>query len=107
MTWGWASKLRLDYEYHGANIRQFESTAVITYPNGSSGTIPDPVQVQHAYDVANIGIESRKGPYGLRLYVQNIGNSRPILDNTARLYDTPNVTTLRPRTIGLEVRQGL
>ena len=101
---GWSGKLHTDYAYHGTNIRQFDSTAVVTFPGGSSGVVPDQTQVQHAYDVANLALESVKGPWQLRLYVDNLTNSAPVLDDSARIFNTPNITTLRPRTVGLLVR---
>ena len=100
---GWDSRLRTDYSYHGSNLRQFDTTSLVTYPSGATGLIPDQSQMQHAYEVGNISLESEKGPWQLRLYVDNFTNAAPILDDYGVLFQTWNVTTLRPRTVGVGI----
>jgi iron complex outermembrane receptor protein len=100
----WDSHIRADYSYHGSNIRQFDATSLVTLPNGGSELVPNASMLQHAYKVANAAIESEKGPWQLRLYVDNFTNSAPIIDDSGEAFNTPNVTTLRPRTVGILVR---
>jgi iron complex outermembrane recepter protein len=101
---GWSSHLRTDYNYHGSNIRHFDTSALVTLPNGATSLIPDQTRLQHAYKVGNAAIETEKGAWQLRLYVDNITNAAPILDDSSQVFNTPNVTTLRPRTVGVLVR---
>jgi outer membrane receptor protein involved in Fe transport len=101
---GWDSHIRADYSYHGSNIRQFDSTSLVTLPNGASGLVANESQLQHAYKVGNVALETEKGAWQLRLYVDNVTNAAPIIDDESEVFNTPNVTTLRPRTVGVLVR---
>jgi outer membrane receptor protein involved in Fe transport len=101
---GWDSRIRADYSYHGSNIRQFDSTSLVTLPNGASGLVANESQLQHAYKVGNVALETEKGVWQLRLYVDNVTNTAPIIDDESEVFNTPNVTTLRPRTVGVLVR---
>jgi iron complex outermembrane recepter protein len=101
---GWESHIRTDYSYHGSNIRQFDTTSLVTLPNGNTTLDSNLGMLQHAYKVGNAAIESQKGQWQLRLYVDNITNTAPIIDDLSQVFNTPNVTTLRPRTVGVLVR---
>jgi iron complex outermembrane receptor protein len=101
---GWDSHIRADYSYHGSNIRQFDSTSLVTLPSGASGLVANESQLQHAYKVGNVALETEKGVWQLRLYVDNVTNTAPIIDDESEVFNTPNVTTLRPRTVGVLVR---
>jgi iron complex outermembrane receptor protein len=101
---GWDSHIRADYSYHGSNIRQFDSTSLVTLPSGASGLVANESQLQHAYKVGNVALETEKGVWQLRLYVDNVTNTVPIIDDESEVFNTPNVTTLRPRTVGVLVR---
>jgi iron complex outermembrane receptor protein len=99
----WTGNFRAEYQYHGANLRQFESTQSVTYPNGSLGVIPDATQVQDAYHVVNTNFNFVNGPMQYRLYVDNLTNAAPYLD-FRRASGVSSATTLRPRTIGISVK---
>jgi iron complex outermembrane receptor protein len=99
----WTGSFRAEYQYHGANLRQFESTQSVTYPNGSLGVIPDATQVQAAYHVVNTNFNFVNGPMQYRLYVDNLTNAAPYLD-FRRASGVSSATTLRPRTIGISVK---
>ena len=100
---GWTGSLRPEYQYHGANLRQFESFASITYPDGSLGVIPDQTQVQHAYHVVNAILNFARNAWEYRLYVDNLTNAEPYLDFN-RASGVSQATTIRPRTVGVSVK---
>lgn len=99
---GWIGSVRGEYEYHGANLRQFESLAGVTYADGTLGQIPDATQVQGAYHVANANLEFATGRTHCRLYVDNLTDAAPYLD-FRRAPGFSAATTLRPRTVGVNV----
>jgi iron complex outermembrane recepter protein len=100
---GWSGTLRPEYQYHGANLRQFESVAAITYPDGGPGTIADLTQVQHAYHVVNGILTFAHDAWEYRLYVDNLTNAEPYLDFN-RASGLSEATTIRPRTVGVSVK---
>jgi iron complex outermembrane receptor protein len=98
----WIGSVRGEYQYHGANLRQFESLASVTYADGTAGQIPDATQVQAAYHVANANVEFASGLTHCRLYVYNLTDAAPYLDfRRAPGFSAAN--TLRPRTVGINV----
>ena len=54
--------------------------------------------------MGNVALETEKGVWQLRLFVDNFTNTVPIIDDESEVFNTPNVTTLRPRTVGVLVR---
>jgi outer membrane receptor protein involved in Fe transport len=98
----WSSGLRLQYEYHGANLRQFQPVQAITYPNGTTGEIPDATQVQAAYHVLNASADWTHARTRYRLFVDNLTAAAPYL-NFRRTPGFSGATTLTPRTIGIGV----
>ena len=58
----------------------------------------------HAHPNGQVARPEKPKQWQLRLYVDNLTNSAPILDDSARIFNTPNITTLRPRTVGILVR---
>jgi hypothetical protein len=54
--------------------------------------------------VGNVALETEKGVWQLRLYIDNVTNTQPIIDDESEVFNTPNVTTLRPRTVGVLAR---
>jgi outer membrane receptor protein involved in Fe transport len=102
-TTDWSGTLHAEYEYHGRNLREFETTQVVTYPNGTTGTVPDPTQVQAAYHVINANLNFAHGNTEYRLYVDNLSDAAPYLDYDES-FGFSRATTIRPRTIGVDVR---
>jgi len=100
---GWTGNFRAEYQYHGANLRQFESLATVTYPNGALGEIPDATQIQAAYHVVNANFIFVHGAAQYRLYIDNLTDAAPYLD-FFRSSGVSSATTLRPRTIGVGVK---
>jgi len=99
----WRASVRADYEYHAANLRQFNSLFGVTYPNGTQGYIPDATQIQGFYHVVNANLNVSNGTTHYRLYVDNLTDTAPYLD-FRRAPGFSAATTLRPRTIGISVR---
>ncbi|MBS0421727.1 MAG: TonB-dependent receptor [Proteobacteria bacterium] len=99
----WAATFRLDYQFHGSNLRAFEAEQTISYPDGSIGAIPDATQVQAAYHVVNAGLNVTNNNTEYRLYLDNLTDAAPYLDFT-RSAGVSSATTIRPRTIGFNVR---
>jgi iron complex outermembrane recepter protein len=100
---GWDGSFRGEYQYHGANLRQFQSQALVTYPNGTMGLIPDATQLQAAYHVINAHINFAHGPTEYRLYVDNLTGAAPYLD-FRRSPGFSAADTLTPRTVGVGVK---
>jgi hypothetical protein len=94
--------VRAEYQYHGANLRQFQPTQGITYPDGTMGTIPDATQVQSAYHVFNASAYWSHARTRYRLFVDNVTDAAPYLD-FRRVPGFSAATTLRPRTIGIGI----
>lgn len=99
----WAGTFRVDYQFHGSNLRAFETQQTISYPDGSIGAIPDATQVQAAYHVVNAGFNFTNNNTEYRLYLDNLTDAAPYLD-FSRASGVSSATTIRPRTIGFNVR---
>jgi iron complex outermembrane receptor protein len=84
-------------------LRAFDSLQNVTFANGTLGTVPDATQMQAAYHVINANFNFINGGMQYRLYIDNIANAAPYLDFT-RALGTSSATTIRPRTIGVNVR---
>jgi iron complex outermembrane receptor protein len=100
---GWTGNFRADFQYHGANLRQFDSVQTVTYANGTLGQIPDATAVQAAYHVVNANFNFINGAMQYRLYIDNLTDASPYLD-FRRSSGISEATTIRPRTIGISVR---
>jgi outer membrane receptor protein involved in Fe transport len=99
----WAGTFRVDYQFHGSNLRAFETEQTISYPDGSIGAIADATQVQAAYHVVNAGFNFTNNNTEYRLYLDNLTDAAPYLD-FSRASGVSSATTIRPRTIGFNVR---
>ena len=80
-----------------------ETEQTISYPDGSIGAIPDATQVQAAYHVVNAGFNFTNNNTEYRLYLDNLTDAAPYLD-FSRASGVSSATTIRPRTIGFNVR---
>ena len=99
----WSGTFRVDYQFHGSNLRAFESEQTISFPDGTFGAIPDATQIQAAYHVVNAGFNFTNNNMEYRLYLNNLTDAAPYLDFT-RSSGVSSATTIRPRTIGFNVR---
>lgn len=95
--------LRAEYQYRGSNLRQFDTTSFVTYPDGTVAALPDTTQIQDAYDVVNLNLTLFRDQWQYRLYVNNLLDEAPYLD-FSRSSGSSVATILRPRTIGAGVR---
>ncbi|MEA3151282.1 MAG: iron complex outerrane recepter protein, partial [Gammaproteobacteria bacterium] len=100
---GWTGNFRADFQYHGANLREFDSLQTVTYANGTLGQTPDATAVQAAYHVLNANFNFVNGAMQYRLYIDNLADASPYLDFN-RASGMSAATTIRPRTIGIGVR---
>jgi iron complex outermembrane receptor protein len=101
----WTAALRADYQFHGANLRAFESQSPIIYPDGSAGQIPNETQIQQAYRVVNTSLRVTTGSWQYQLYCDNLTNAQPLLDfNRGTSAGLSSATTLRPRTVGISLK---
>lgn len=101
---GWRGQIRGEYQYQSRSRRQFNRTLAILYPSGAAGTTPNRAEFRGAYQVVNAFASISNGETEFRLYVNNLFDNRPFLD-TDLTAGVDRSTTIRPRTIGLEVRR--
>ncbi|MFC0306784.1 TonB-dependent receptor [Sphingomonas sp. C8-2] len=101
---GWRGQIRGEYQYQSRSRRQFNRTLAILYPSGAAGTTPNRAEFRGAYQVVNAFASISDGETEFRLYINNLFDNRPFLD-TDLTAGVDRSTTIRPRTIGLEVRR--
>jgi outer membrane receptor protein involved in Fe transport len=99
----WHTTLEAQYQFHGANLRHFESSMSVVYPDDSIAQISDNTQEQRAYHVANAALVAERSSLQLRVFVDNLFDSAPYLD-FRRAPGFSAATTLTPRTIGVAIR---
>ena len=99
----WNLGVRADYAYRSGQRRVADPTQVVSFPDGSQGVIPYAAVFQSGYGEANLGVSLSNAETTVRLYADNLFDSRPLLD-TALSVGISRSTTIRPRTIGVEVR---
>ncbi|HEY0683094.1 MAG TPA: TonB-dependent receptor [Steroidobacter sp.] len=95
--------LRAEYQYRDSSLRQFDTTMLVTYPDGSSANVANMTQIQDAYDIVNVNFTVLRGDWQYRLFVNNLLDETPYLD-FSRTSGESSATTLRPRTIGVGAR---
>lgn len=101
---GWRGQIRGEYQYQSRSRRQFNRTQAILYPGNVAGDVPNRAEFRGAYQVVNGFASVTDGETEFRLYVNNLFDNRPFLD-TDLTAGANRSTTIRPRTIGLEVRR--
>jgi outer membrane receptor protein involved in Fe transport len=100
---GSTARIRAEYQYHGSDLRAFESTTSVAYPDGSRGVLPNTTQTQEAFRVLNLNFNVTRGNWQYRAYANNLLNSNPLLEFVRNAGDS-HATTLQPRTIGIATR---
>jgi iron complex outermembrane receptor protein len=98
----WIATLDADYQYHGSNLRTFDSSFTTQNPNGTQSTFPNPIQRQKAYHVSNASVTIDKDRWQYRLYIANLFDSSPYLDRA--VINAAAATTIRPRTVGVDAK---
>lgn len=101
---GWDFYLRGEYQYQSKARYDFQETLRITYSDGVSGTVPNPAQFRQSYQVVNLSAAMGKGGTKIRLYANNLFDVRPLLD-VDYASGSDRARTIRPRTVGIELRQ--
>jgi iron complex outermembrane receptor protein len=101
---GWRGQIRGEYQYQSRSRRQFNRTQAILFPGNVAGSIPNQAEFRTAYQVVNAFASVTDGQTEFRLYVNNLLDNRPFLDTDISA-GANRSTTIRPRTIGLEVRR--
>lgn len=99
-----AGTVRAEYKYRGSSLRSFDTLTTVTNADGSLSRIPDPSQIADQYKVLNLDFSINLARWQAHLYVNNLTNSAPVLDDQSRVYLTSIQATLRPRTIGIGAR---
>ncbi len=100
----WSAKLKGEYQYQSQARLMFDRVQAVTFSDGVPGTVANAGQFRDGYGVVNAALSAEHGATSVRLYVNNVFDSRPLLDIQLGI-GSDVATTLRPRTIGLEVRQ--
>lgn len=102
---GWDLRLRGEYQYQGKALYDFNDTVTVIYPGAVPGpAIANPGEFQESFEVVNLSAGIGKGGTSVRLYANNLFDVRPILD-VDYVTGSDRARTIRPRTIGIELRQ--
>jgi iron complex outermembrane receptor protein len=72
-------------------------------PSGASYLASNTTQIQSAYHVVNLNLDVDYGRWIYSFYVNNVTDESPILDFN-RVSGLSLADTLRPRTIGMNLR---
>lgn len=99
----WDLELRADYSYRSEQRRDYVRTQGVTFSDGVNGAVPNSAEFREAYDWANAYVSFRNDSLDVRVFANNLFDSRPVLDQGSS--GSTNFTTLRPRTIGIELRR--
>lgn len=100
----WGLQLRAEYQYQSEARRQFGSVQAVTFANAVRGTIPNAAEFRESYSVVNAFATLSNMPTEIRLYMNNLFDARPYIDTDLGI-GSARSTTIRPRTIGVEVRR--
>ena len=102
---GWDLRLRGEYQYQGRALYDFNDTVTVIYPGAVPGpAIANPGEFQESFEVVNLSAGIGKGGTSVRLYANNLFDVRPLLD-VDYVTGSDRARTIRPRTIGIELRQ--
>jgi outer membrane receptor protein involved in Fe transport len=100
---GVTATARADYQYRSSSLRMFENSFTVSTPTGPVAA-NNITQRQKAYDVVNLGLLIDTGSWQVDLFVNNLLDKAPLLDQNVVSGIEAGIT-LRPRTIGLGVRR--
>lgn len=101
---GWRLQIRGEYQYQGNARRLFGATQSVTFLGGVRGLVPNLAEFRDSYEVVNGFVSLSDGATDLRLYMNNALDARPLID-TDLSAGVDRSTTIRPRTVGVEVRR--
>lgn len=101
---GWSADLNAEYQYQGNARFSFSRTLPVSFPGGVNGVVPNYAEFRQSYHVANLYASFSHGDLSFRLYANNILDAHPLID-----FDPTSGSdygaTIRPRTVGFEVRK--
>ncbi|MGX7926900.1 TonB-dependent receptor [Tsuneonella sp. HG094] len=100
----WRFSLRGEYQYQGKARFSFDPVLPVLYPGGTYGAIPNASEFRESYEVVNAFASVGNDRTSVRLYVNNLFDTRPLLDLDL-VTGSDKALTIRPRTVGMEVRQ--
>jgi len=101
----WNFDVRGEYQYQGKARYSFDPDLPVTFPGGIAGNIPNPIEFRESYQVVNLFASLNHNETAIRLYANNLFDVRPQLDVELG-GGVDRFSTIRPRTIGIELRQG-
>lgn len=100
---GVTATARADYQYRSSSLRMFENSFIVTTPTGPVSA-NNFTQRQKGYDLVNLGLLIDTGDWQVDLFVNNLLDKRPLLDQNV-VSGFEGAITLRPRTIGVGLRR--
>jgi outer membrane receptor protein involved in Fe transport len=95
--------LRADYQFHGSSLRMFESTFNVSTPAGPVAA-PNFTQRQDSYEIVNLNLAFDTRTWRYELFANNLLDAAPVLDHNV-VSGMEAAITLRPRTVGLNLRR--
>ena len=101
----WELDIRGEYQYQGKAPYTFDTEVPITFPGGEVDFIPNPILERKSYQVVNAFASLSRDNTTVRLYANNLFNVHPQLDTDLSI-GADRFSTIRPRTFGVELRQG-
>ena len=102
-VWGGTLTSRVDYDYRGSQLNDFSSSYIARTLGGTSINEPNFNQYLKSYGVANLNILLTEGRLDYSIFVNNLFDAAPIVAFSG-LNEFTQAETIRPRTIGLNVR---
>lgn len=104
LTSTWDLEIQANYQYRGKQRRQAIPTQNARFGGAAAATpIPYAALFQEGYDVVNAFAMLSSGQISARLFVDNVLDEAPYIDTNLTV-GISRSTTLRPRTIGFELR---
>lgn len=100
----WEFNVRGEYQYQSRAAYGIDPTWTVTFPDGSTGSVPNPSQYRGSYEVTNLFASVGNGDTRIRLFARNLFDVRPMLDVDLSS-GSDRALTIRPRTVGIELRQ--
>lgn len=106
----WNLELRGDYQYRGSQRRQYDTGQSVRFALSPgvygpiNGSVPYAAVYQDSYDVVNAFASLGNGRTSVRLFVNNALDAQPLIDTNLSV-GVSRSTTIRPKTVGVELRQ--
>jgi iron complex outermembrane recepter protein len=95
---------RLDWQYQGSVRQSYDGLSSVSYAGGGTGTIPNALEYRNGYGLAGAQVMLQRGRVDYRVFIDNMFNARPLINDYGADQGIAVASTLRPRTFGAEVR---